>query len=178
MRPIGHLGGALALTAIVMWSLDVSDVPWFTAVVVPASLLPDIDRTFPYVYHQGVVHTYPVMLLVSVAVGLVAAAVAVVSLPPDRASRASERMITSAGEAFVLTTGAMLLGTFSHVTLDLVAYRETFTRPPVEPLWPFTDWVPRINVFPPEATVWNYGFLVLGVALWLVVFEVKRPRET
>ena len=175
MKHIGHLGGALALTAIVIWTLDESDGLWFTAVVVPASLFPDVDYHLPYVYHQGVVHTYPVMLLVSVAVGLLAAGVA--ESLPDRANSNSDMTPTRPRGAFVLTTGAMLLGTFSHVTLDVVAYRESFTSLPVEPLWPFTDWVPRINVFPPHAPAWNYGFLVLGVVLWLIVFWAKRRRE-
>ena len=175
MRPIGHAGGALVLTAIVIWALDEPAGLWFTAVAVLASLLPDIDLYLPYFLHQGVIHTYPVMFLVSIAGGLVAAGVAAAG--PSRGNTDSGTVSTSPTRAFTLTAGAMVLGTFSHVTLDIVAYRESFTGKPVEPLWPFTDWVPRINVFPPDAPTWNYGFLALGVALCLVVFGAKRRRR-
>lgn len=172
MQLIGHVGFALALAAIVVSTLDEADGLWFAGIVVPASVLPDLDHHAPYVLHQGIVHTYSVMFLVSVAVGLIAAGVAAaVSHEGDPGSGLTPARPRG---AFVLTTGAMLLGTFSHVTLDVLAYRETFTGPPVEPLWPFTDWVPRINLFAPHAPRWNYVFLVLGVALMMGAFGVSR----
>lgn len=175
MRPIGHVGFALIPAAIVVLTLDEPAVLWFTAVAVPASLLPDVDLYLPYFLHQGVVHTYSVMFLASIGSGIVAAGVA--AAVSGRGDSDSERIRKSPTGAFVLTLGAMVLGTFSHVTLNVVAYRESFTSKPVEPFWPFTDWVPRINVVPPDAPAWNYGFLVLGVALWLVVFGLKRRRR-
>lgn len=182
MRPIGHAGFGLVLTAIVVSTMDEPAILWFTAVAVPASVLPDVDLLLPMFLHQGVIHTYPVMLLASVAVGLVAAgAVAAIARRKNsdgrNASRGPKRISRSPMRAFGLTTGAMVLGTFSHVTSDVVAYRESFTSKPVEPLWPFTDWVPRINVFPPDAPAWNYGFLFLGVALWLAVLATERRRR-
>lgn len=175
MRPIGHIGFALILTAIVVSTLDEPAVLWFTAVAVPASVLPDIDLYLRQFLHQGVIHTYSVLFFVSVTGGLVTAGVA--AAIADRGHSDPANISKSPKKAFVLTTGAMVLGTFSHVTLDVVAYRESFTSKPVEPLWPFTDWVPRINVFPPHASAWNYGFLILGVALILVVFGAKRWRR-
>lgn len=172
MRPIGHIGGAFVLTAIVISTLDDSAVLWFTAVAVAGSLFPDIDFYLPHFLHQGVIHTYSVMLLVSVASGLLAAGVA--AMISGREDSVSEMRAAHARGVFILTTGAMVLGTFSHITLDAVAYRESFTSLPVEPLWPLTDWVPRINLFPPHTPAWNYGFLIIGAALWLIVFWVKR----
>ena len=176
MRTIGHVGSALVPAAVVVSTLDEPSALWFTAILVPASLLPDVDLYLPHVLHQGVVHTYPLMFLVSVTVGLVVAGAATGLSgvrDPD-----SEKISENPIRAFGLTAGALTLGTFTHLTVDLVAYRETYTSPPVEPLWPFTDWVPRINVFPPNATAWNYGVLVLGVALWAVAFvRVTRRRS-
>lgn len=175
MTPIGHIGGALVLIAIVLLTLDDTAVLWFSAVAVSASVLPDIDLYLPYFPHQGVIHTYPAMFLVSIAVGFLAASVAAVL--SDDGNADLENTLEDPRRTFVLTTGAMILGTFTHVTLDAVAYRESFTSMPVEPLWPFTNWVPRINIFPPQAPVWNYGFLVLGVAMWLIVVGTTQRRS-
>lgn len=172
MRPIGHVGGGLVLTAVGMWTLDEPYLLWFTAVTVAGSLLPDVDLYLPMVLHQGIVHTYSVMFLVSIAGGLVAAGVA--TAYASRPNAPTRKRSKSPKRVFVRTSGAMTLGTFGHVTLDVVAYRESFASTPVEPLWPFTDWVPRINVFPPNAPAWNYGFLLFGIALWLVVFGANR----
>lgn len=174
MRPIGHVGGALVMTAIVVTMLDDAAVLWFTAVTVLASVLPDIDLYLPYVSHQGVIHTYPVMFLVSITGGVVATGVAAAF--SGGGNTGSERVSENPMLTFVLATGAMILGTFTHITLDAVAYRETFTGPPVEPLWPLTGWVPRINIFPPHAPMWNYGFFIVGVVLWLVAAGVARRR--
>jgi hypothetical protein len=175
VRPVGHVGGALILIAIVSLTLDESQALWFTAISVPASLLPDVDLYLPYFPHQGVVHTYSVMFLVSIAGGFLAAGV-VATLSDDRRA-VSEHVVEDPKWAFTLTVGAMILGTFTHVTLDILAYRESFTGLPVEPLWPFTDWVPRIEIFPPRAPLWNYGFLIVGIVLWLSVVGMKRRRS-
>ena len=175
MRHIGHVGGALVLITIAVSTLDEPAAFRFTAIAVLASLLPDIDKHLPYVLHQGVIHTYSIMFFVSIVSGLIAAGVA--AAITSREYFGIEKILKSPKKAFVLTTSAMILGTFSHVTLDVVAYRESFTSMPVEPLWPFTDWVPRINVFPPHAPMWNYGFLLVGIILWLVVFWAKRWRR-
>ena len=171
MNFVGHVGGALVLISLVLSMLDEPAALWFLAVSVPTSLLPDIDLYLPYFPHQGVVHTYPVMLLVSVAGGLIAVGL-FAAIGGVREGDSDGRSIDLI-EPFELTTGALVLGTFTHITLDVVAYQESFTTRPVEPLWPFTDWVPRINVFPPEAVLWNYGFLALGVGTWIVVYAVK-----
>lgn len=176
MNHMGHVGGALILTAIVVSTLDELAVMWFTGVAVAASLLPDIDLHLPYFLHQGVIHTYPVMALVSVAVGLAAAGVAAATSGRGNSDRGDP--LSDPKRAFSLVTGAMILGTFSHVTLDLVTYKETFYSKPVEPLWPFTDWVPRINVFPHNPLARNYAFLAIGVVLWVAVVVTKRRHRT
>lgn len=175
MQSIGHVGGGLVLTAIVLLTSDDAPPLWFTAVAIPASVLPDIDLYLPVFVHQGVVHTYSVLVLVSIAGGLLAASVATAwsaDAPP-----AAGHVLENPRRTFVLTTAAMITGTFSHVTLDMVAYRESFTSMPVEPLWPFTDWVPRVNIIPPHAPLWNYGLFALGVAMWVTVVGATRTRS-
>lgn len=171
MQPSGHVGGALVLLAVAMWRLDEPVALGFTAVGLPASLLPDVDAFLPYVVHQGKVHTYAVMFLASVGVGLLSAALyaavtGAADLEPEDRSVTPER-------AFALATLALLVGTFTHVTLDVIAYPETLFAPPVEPFWPFTDRVPRVDLFRPNSVV-NSLLLALGLGAWLAVYATKR----
>ena len=172
MRPSGHIGIGLVLIAVVIFRLDDSTALRFTALAVPASLLPDVDVFLP-VPHQGVLHTYPVMFLVSVVGGiLIAGSNAVLGRIRDAEDDAGG---VTPGEAFTLSAGAFLLGTVGHITLDLVSYRESLHGRPVEPLWPFTEWVPQVNLFPADPLLWNLGFLGLGVAAWVAAYR-NSPR--
>ena len=46
---------------------------------------------------------------------------------------------------------------------------------PVEPLWPFTEWVPQVNLFPADPLLWNLGFLGFGVAACVGAYR-NDPR--
>lgn len=158
----------MVLIAVVIFWLDDSTALKFTALAVPASLLPDVDVFLP-VPHQGVLHTYPVMLLVSVVVGMLTAGSNAVL---GRRRDAEDDVVgVTPGEAFMLSASALLLGTVGHITLDLVSYRETLHGRPVEPLWPLTDWVPQVNLFPANPLLWNLGFLGVGVAAWVAAYR-------
>lgn len=169
MQPSGHVGGALVLVAVAVAVLGDRDAIRVTAIALVASLVPDLDLLLPYVRHQGLLHTYPFMLLVSVGAGTVAALYRFAA-----GHLTSGDGFPSLWRALWLTAGAFVLGSYSHVTLDLIAYRETFVHPPVEPLWPFTDWVPRVNVFAPNSRLWNTGLLVVGVVAWLTAYLTGR----
>ncbi|WP_435347905.1 metal-dependent hydrolase [Haloarchaeobius sp. HRN-SO-5] len=160
---MGHLAMGLlwAAPAWFVWNDRVS--PAFVLLVLPASLLPDVDLWLSKLmpgsfHHHGVTHTVVFVALVSLVVaGLVAA---FFSRPFDR-WLPSERFDTR--RVFGFVGGAVLVGGLSHLFADVLSAPDIAS--PIEPLWPLYPHPFGIDLIWYNSPVWNVGLLTVAVAL-------------
>jgi len=170
---MGHLAFGLlfALPAWFIWRKRVAAS--FVALAMITSLLPDLDlwlaRFFPgEFHHHGVTHTIVFVVLASVVIGLVAAAVLTRPVDEWLGWRRFDRW-SMFGFAFL----AFLLGGLSHVFADILSAPDIST--PIEPFWPFFDKPWSVDLIYYNDPTWNGVFLLTMLIVHGVVAYVADP---
>lgn len=160
MYPLGHYGVALLFAAPVAYVLGRRSGTVFTVFVLLVALLPDIDRSIPYVQHHGVTHTVLFAVVSGLVLGLIVtglylAYVAMKGLPAY--SRLTTRSV------FLWSTAGVFLGVVSHVTADVLVLLPG--TQPVSPFWPLFEWKPQFETWPLGRTTRNLLFVSVGLVV-------------
>ena len=171
---LGHLGMALlwALPVWLFYQRRVSLV--FIGLVVTTAHLPDVDLlllgVLPIVHH-GITHT----VLFVTAVSLVAGAIAEFKLGTwiEQQWLEGEHELLSKWGLYAFTTGAFLLGGFSHLFADMLSAPDI--AKPVEPFWPLVAKPWSVDLIWYNSPWWNAGLLTAAGALHLVVAYAATP---
>lgn len=164
----GHVGLALVFTAPVWLALPRSAAAVFTALAVPASMLPDVDLVVPWVHHHGPTHTLLFAVVASVALGALVAGLDEL-LRDDGPPRGVERSVLE------FSAAAFFVGAGSHVLTDMLSAPDI--AEPVEPFWPLWQGSVGVDLLYFSSTLSNFGLLAVGVAAHLAVFAVARRRR-
>lgn len=174
MYPLGHLGVALVLSAPAPYALHPKTATGFTVFALLTALLPDIDRSLPYLTHHGLTHTVAFAVLVGLFVGALAAGV--VAGLRRWTDVALVRRFSPERVATYVGIG-LSLGTLSHVLGDILV---TFpTAQPVSPFWPLSSQTFKIGVFGLDSPMQNAVLFGVGLlAQWLAAWRsVESERE-
>lgn len=155
---------ALVFTAPAWLALPRSAAAVFTALALPASMLPDVDLVLP-VAHHGPTHT-----LVFAAVASLALAAVVAGLDEWLRDDGPPRGVTRG--VFEFSAAAFLVGSGSHVLVDMLSAPDVAQA--VEPLWPVLDASFGIDVLYFSSPVSNYGLLAVGVVSHVAAYAVCR----
>lgn len=170
MYPLGHYGMALLFAAPSALVLSKRQSVLFTAFVLAAAMLPDMDLLLPLTHHHGGMHTIAFAIVGSITVGL--AFTAAVGTCRMALRGRLETPLLSEWTLIRLSSSAFAVGIASHIVADVLVI--PIGDNPVEPFWPVSHHVVSFWLVYPGEPLWNKGLFLMGLlAQAAVVFDVR-----
>lgn len=155
-------------TAPIWVVLPRSAAATFTALALPASMLPDADLVLPWFKHHGFTHTFLFVVVASLALGAVVAGL-------DRLLRSDGPTPGDERSLIAFSAAAFLVGSGSHIFTDILSAPDVAES--IEPFWPVVQGSVGIDVLYFSSSLSNYGLLAVGVAAHLAALAVARRRQ-
>lgn len=159
---------ALVFTAPAWVVLPRRAAATFTALALPAGMLPDLDLVLPGVKHHGVTHTLLFVVVASLALGAIVAGIDELLRDEGPPPGVGRSLLEFSAAAFFVGSGSHLLG-------DMLSAPDI--AEPIEPLWPLWQGSIGLDVLYFSSPLSNYGLLALGLAAHLAVLAAVRYRR-